>query len=58
VGASGNIIEASLAALIDSIEFGLLTAGVRPTGEAAADDKRSSVRPSTRPASGDRVEVS
>lgn len=51
VGASPNIIEASLHALVDSIEYGLLRAGVVLPEEALAPS-RESVRPpaSVRPA--------
>jgi hypothetical protein len=51
VGASSNIIEASMHALIDSIEYGLVKQGVTlapgPAGRSA--EKPASVKPSLRP---------
>jgi 2-isopropylmalate synthase len=58
VGASENIIEASLQALVDSIEYGLLESGVRPEDalDASVHVTPQSVPPkSTGP---NRVEVS
>jgi 2-isopropylmalate synthase len=49
VGASPNIIQASLEALVDSIEYGLLQNGVRPPEVAMAPPVSVSARatPST-----------
>jgi 2-isopropylmalate synthase len=44
VGASPNIIEASLDALLDSIEYGLLEAGAEPPSEPLSADARSLAR--------------
>jgi 2-isopropylmalate synthase len=44
VGASPNIIEASLHALVDSIEYGLLLAGAKPPTEPLSADARSLAR--------------
>jgi 2-isopropylmalate synthase len=58
VGASENIIEASLQALVDSIEFGLLDSGVK--NEDALDGSAHvtpSASPLSRPAGPNRVEV-
>jgi 2-isopropylmalate synthase len=41
VGASANIIEASLHALVDSIEYGLLEVGARPPAEPLSADARA-----------------
>lgn len=51
VGASPNIIEASLQALLDSLEFGLLDSGIRPSDalQANYDAPVSSPRPSSLP---------
>ncbi len=44
VGASTNIIEASLHALVDAIEYGLLAAGAQPPTEPLSADARSLAR--------------
>ncbi|MFZ5895703.1 MAG: citramalate synthase [Myxococcota bacterium] len=44
VGASPNIIEASLHALVDSIEYGLLLAGAKPPTEPLSADARALAR--------------
>jgi len=51
VGASPNIIEASLQALLDSLEFGLVDSGIRPSDalQASYDAPASSPRPSSLP---------
>lgn len=46
VGASANIIEASIHALVDSIEYGLLQSGA-VVPEAASDSRSRSARPSS-----------
>ena len=51
VGASPNFIEASLQALLDGIEFGLVDSGIRPSDalQASYDAPVSSPRPSSLP---------
>ena len=58
VGASENIIEASLQALVDSIEYGLLESGVRheDAGDASVHVTPPSVPPNSK--GSNRVEVS
>jgi 2-isopropylmalate synthase len=52
VGASANIIEASLQALLDSIEYGLIGNGVHPSDALQAPMSTSSLpRASSVPAS-------
>jgi len=57
VGASGNIIEASLYALIDSIEFGLLDARVRSQAKQAEAEARGAILASSRPSLPERAEA-
>jgi 2-isopropylmalate synthase len=54
VGASPNIIEASLDALVDSIEYGLLQAGAQPPNEPLSADARSLARRVDSPPSSSR----
>jgi 2-isopropylmalate synthase len=49
VGASSNIIAASLDALVDSIEFGLLRTGAEPPTEPLSGEARSLARASDPP---------
>jgi 2-isopropylmalate synthase len=49
VGASSNIIEASLDALVDSIEYGLLRAGAEPPTEPLSRETRALSRVSEPP---------
>jgi 2-isopropylmalate synthase len=51
VGASSNIIEASLEALIDSIEYGLLRQGAEPPTEPLSGEARALARNSDPPPS-------
>ena len=51
VGASANIIEASLQALLDSLEFGLVDSGIRPSDALQAPSASSVTRASSAPAS-------
>ncbi len=51
VGASPNIIEASLDALVDSIEYGLLLSGAVPPSEPVPASVRGRARPSESPPS-------
>ncbi len=51
VGASSNIIEASLEALIDSIEYGLLRQGASPPTEPLSGEARALARNSDPPPS-------
>jgi len=51
VGASANIIEASLQALLDSLEYGLVDSGIRPSDALQAPTSSNLTRASSSPAS-------
>lgn len=51
VGASANIIEASLQALLDSLEYGLVDSGIRPSDALQAPTSSNMTRASSSPAS-------
>jgi 2-isopropylmalate synthase len=51
VGASANIIEASLQALLDSLEYGLVDSGIRPSDALQAPTSNNMTRASSSPAS-------
>ena len=51
VGASSNIIEASLQALLDSLEYGLVDSGIRPSDALQASSSGNATRASSAPAS-------
>jgi 2-isopropylmalate synthase len=57
VGASGNIIEASLHALIDSIEFALLDARVRSQPNASEADAKGVILAGSRPTLSEHAEA-
>ena len=47
VGASSNIIEASLQALLDSLEYGLVDSGIRPSDALQASSSANQTRASS-----------
>ena len=51
VGASANIIEASLQALLDSLEYGLVDSGIRPSDALQVPSSSNVTRVSSSPAS-------
>ena len=58
VGASPNIIEASMHALVDSIEYGLIQSGAGvPEAQAESRPRPSARPPASTPKTGETVEV-